>query len=223
MEEIKINNSKNKFKRKLTIIVFYLLLGITSYLLFSYYLQYKKIITPLKPDEIKYEVSLSEGTLYFRNYTFGNEEEYVYDASSIYTKKVPIDEYIEYLDYDPRPKELKYLPKDTTTSPQILYYNMDNNLVNDNYKLTYSNDSGEKYVNIYVSKNKQPEYSPISDVKDIDLSTMINTKLKICYYRDMNWKYHFIAQFKYNNIGYTITSFNLSQEEFINTLYQFID
>lgn len=221
MEEVKLRNLN--FKRKITIILFYLLLGITSYLLFSYYIQYKQIITPLQPNETKYEVSLSHGTLYFNNYKFPEEEEYNYDSTKIYTKKITTNKYIDYLGIDPRPKEIKYVPNEITTSPQTQYYNKKDTIVNDTYKFTYTNSSKSKYVNIYVSKNKEPNYSPLKDIKELDISEIFKTPLKICYYKDYNKQYHFLAQFEYNKIGYTITSFNLSQEEFIKTLYTIVD
>lgn len=222
MEETIIVKPRRKFRKSIAIIVFYLLLGFSSYMIFSYYLQYKRILTPLRNDEVTYEVSLSDGTLYFNNYTWYIEDLPTFDEEETYTKSYSKNEYIDYLEKNPLPLDLAKDLVDKTEEAQSLYYNLDNLLIYDNFKFYYSNNENTKNLSIIISKGDAPYYSPLSDNENLRESTMRKTNITLSYYKDSNWQVHYMAEFKYENIGYTIYSQNITQEEFIQILYSII-
>lgn len=215
---------KSKLRNTLLIIVSYLLIGITSFLVFNYYIQKKRILTPLKVNTCVTEVSLSEGYLYFNNFKIEDEFSYSFEGE-VYTISMKKKDYIEYLEKKPIPSSICKDLIDNTIEPQIIYYDSDKRLLSDDFTFSYCNENNTSSINICVSKHKLPYYLPLSNnvANNLIESKIESTKLKISYYKDNNNYYNYVAEFKYNGLGYVVHGKNINQQNFIEILFNILE
>ena len=216
-----------KKKRILTgtlLLLFYIIIGIGSFMIFNYYLNYKRILTPLENNFCVSTVKLSKGILYFNNlkfnYDFTNEK----DNIEKYTKKISKEDFINKTSLNT--DFYKCIPEymnETTTNTQISYYNLDGNLLDDKFIFNFQSTSSEKECSLvmYVSSTNYNNYI-LTPPDNFKRSKMIDTQLSIYYYKDNNNLYHYACEFYYDNLYYIIESVNITQKSFINYLFSII-
>lgn len=213
---------KLKFNKFIIFVSFYLLIGIFSYLLYnSYFDKNIRILTSLNKSKCEEKVSLSNSTLYF-NY---QKNKYI-DSFNIklpkrkYTKNYNIKNYIDsYLKCNPIPN---YLPEELlnkTNKNQTIYYNLNGDLIDDKFILNYKYNTKE--LSIVTTKFNISKISCINNIKNMKLSYINNTKLKISYCNTKS-SFMYFAEFKYKNVYFFIESKNISQKDFTKILLSII-
>lgn len=193
-------------------------------MIFSYYLNYKRILTPLENNLCEATVKLSKGILYFNNqkynYNFSDNK----DITEKYTKKITKENFIN--DHSLNTSFYKCIPeymKETTKNTQTSYYDLDGNLLDDKFVFNFQATSREKICSItmYISSTDYNSYI-ITPKDSTNKSKMIDVPLSIYYYKDDKGLYHYSSEFYYDNLYYIIDSINITQKSFINYLYSII-
>lgn len=193
-------------------------------MIFNYYLNYKRILTPLENNLCVSTVKLSKGILYFNNLKFNYDFSKEKDNTEKYTKKISKEDFINNTSLNT--DFYKCIPEymsEKTKDIQISYYNLDGNLLDDKFIFNFQSTSPDKTFSLtmYVSSTNYSDYIIVKP-DNYEKSNMINTPLSIYYYKDNNDLYHYSCEFNYNNLYYIIESVNITQKSFINYVFSII-
>ena len=201
---------------------------------------------PVSPEEFQAKVELTDGVLYFNDYTTA-ESDIAYFSESARTEQWDTTQVTDYLgvsftpSYVPAGLTLCETPySDTFLSETVndtMYWTVayeNDSLVFDNFGLFYSDSFSEEYnplrktLVIEVSKHKLPQSDVLYHYDTTEASTLQSIPLTIGAYQspyyeggDQTAGYVpcYVAEFMDQDVGYRVRSENLTQQEFIDVLH----
>jgi hypothetical protein len=174
------------------------------------------ILTELSPNTTIQTVNVSDGILYFND--FSEEPDNIKINQNLGIPDSLSKEWIkeEYMSYLGKTVELSYLPEGFTLEKEVVrvYENKEGIIKSDEYYTEYAANENQR-IELYLRKGKLPSKS----YQDLPAQSNIkNTKLSIVYREDLC---SYQAQFILEDVGYYLSTENITQEEFIKILYSF--
>ncbi len=197
------------------------------------------------PEEFQAKVELTDGVLYFNDYTTA-ESDIAYFSESARTEQWDTTQVTDYLGvsftpaYVPAGLTLCQTPySDTFLSETVndtMYWTVayeNDSLVFDNFGLFYSDSFSEEYnplrktLVIEVSKHKLPQSDVLYHYDTTEASTLQSIPLTIGAYQSPYYEGGdqpagyvpcYVAEFMDQDVGYRVRSENLTQQEFIDVL-----
>lgn len=201
---------------------------------------------PVSPEEFQAKVELTDGVLYFNDYTTA-ESDIAYFSESARTEQWDTTQVTDYLgvsftpSYVPAGLSLCETPySDTFLSETVndtMYWTVayeNDSLVFDNFGLFYSDSFSEEYnplrktLVIEVSKHKLPQSDVLYHYDTTEASTLQSIPLTIGAYQSPYYEGGnqpagyvpcYVAEFMDQDVGYRVRSENLTQQEFIDVLH----
>lgn len=201
---------------------------------------------PVSPEEFQAKVELTDGVLYFNDYTTA-ESDIAYFSKSARTEQWDTTQVTDYLgvsftpSYVPAGLTLCETPySDTFLSETVndtMYWTVayeNDSLVFDNFGLFYSDSFSEEYnplrktLVIEVSKHKLPQSDVLYHYDTTEASTLQSIPLTIGAYQSPYYEGGdqpagyvpcYVAEFMDQDVGYRVRSENLTQQEFIDVLH----
>ena len=201
---------------------------------------------PVSPEEFQAKVELTDGVLYFNDYTTA-ESDIAYFSESARTEQWDTTQVTDYLgvsftpSYVPAGLMLCETPySDTFLSETVndtMYWTVayeNDSLVFDNFGLFYSDSFSEEYnplrktLVIEVSKHKLPQSDVLYHYDTTEASTLQSIPLTIGAYQSPYYEGSdqpagyvpcYVAEFMDQDVGYRVRSENLTQQEFIDVLH----
>lgn len=201
---------------------------------------------PVSPEEFQAKVELTDGVLYFNDYTTA-ESDIAYFSESARTEQWDTTQVTDYLgvsftpSYVPAGLTLCETPySDTFLSETVndtMYWTVayeNDSLVFDNFGLFYSDSFSEEYnplrktLVIEVSKHKLPQSDVLYHYDTTEASTLQSIPLTIGAYQSPYYEGGdqpagyvpcYVAEFMDQDVGYRVRSENLTQQEFIDVLH----
>ena len=197
---------------------------------------------PVSPEEFQAKVELTDGVLYFNDYTTAKSD-IAYFSESAQTEQWDTTQVTDYLgvsftpSYVPAGLMLCETPySDTFLSETVndtMYWTVayeNDSLVFDNFGLFYSDSFSEEYnplrktLVIEVSKHKLPQSDVLYHYDTTEASTLQSIPLTIGAYQSPYYEGGdqpagyvpcYVAEFMDQDVGYRVRSENLTQQEFI--------
>ena len=201
---------------------------------------------PVSPEEFQAKVDLTDGVLYFNDYTTADSD-IAYFSESARTEQWDTTQVTDYLgvsftpSYVPAGLSLCETPySDTFLSETVndtMYWTVayeNDSLVFDNFGLFYSDSFSEEYnplrktLVIEVSKHKLPQSDVLYHYDTTEASTLQSIPLTIGAYQSPYYEGGdqpagyvpcYVAEFMDQDVGYRVRSENLTQQEFIDVLH----
>ena len=201
---------------------------------------------PVSPEEFQAKVELTDGVLYFNDYTTAKSD-IAYFSESARTEQWDTTQVTDYLgvsftpSYVPAGLSLCETPySDTFLSETVndtMYWTVayeNDSLVFDNFGLFYSDSFSEEYnplrktLVIEVSKHKLPQSDVLYHYDTTEASTLQSIPLTIGAYQSPYYEGGdqpagyvpcYVAEFMDQDVGYRVRSENLTQQEFIDVLH----
>ena len=201
---------------------------------------------PVSPEKFQAKVELTDGVLYFNDYTTA-ESDIAYFSESAQTEQWDTTQVTDYLgvsftpSYVPAGLMLCETPySDTFLSETVndtMYWTVayeNDSLVFDNFGLFYSDSFSEEYnplrktLVIEVSKHKLPQSDVLYHYDTTEASTLQSIPLTIGAYQSPYYEGGdqpagyvpcYVAEFMDQDVGYRVRSENLTQQEFIDVLH----
>lgn len=201
---------------------------------------------PVSPEEFQAKVELTDGVLYFNDYTTAKSD-IAYFSESAQTEQWDTTQVTDYLgvsftpSYVPAGLMLCETPySDTFLSETVndtMYWTVayeNDSLVFDNFGLFYSDSFSEEYnplrktLVIEVSKHKLPQSDVLYHYDTTEASTLQSIPLTIGAYQSPYYEGGdqpagyvpcYVAEFMDQDVGYRVRSENLTQQEFIDVLH----
>ncbi len=176
------------------------------------------ILTKLSPDATVQIVNVSDGILYFNDLPEEPDNIKINQNLGIpdsLTKEWTKEEYMSYLG---KTVELPYLPEGFALEKELIrvYENKEGIIKSDEYYTAYTANKNKR-IELFLRKGKMPGKS----YQDLPAESEIkNTELSIVYREDLN---RYQAQFILEDVGYCLSTENITQEEFIKVLYSFFN
>lgn len=176
------------------------------------------ILTELIPNGTVQIVDVNEGILYFNDLPEELDNINVNQNLGIpdsLTKEWTKEEYMSYLG---KTIEVSYLPDGFIMEKESIrvYKNKEGIIKSDEYHAAYTANENQR-IELSLRKGKLPGKSYQNLPAESEIK---QTKLSVTYREDLN---SYQAQFILDDVGYYLSVENITQEEFIKTLYSFFN